>query len=86
MAKERGTLERCLEKTIHHSHMKAQLLATAAGVLSVEDVNYRFKLMGENTEAALKQVQKIRKAATKAKCKSVLQLLDAKTLEFGHNR
>ena len=85
MKKEHGTLEQCLDKTIHHGRDGMAELLAACGCLTIKDVQYRFSLMRKNTEAALKQVVKIRRAATKNGCTEVLKLLNAKTLQFGHD-
>ena len=84
MAKELHTLERCLSATIHHvqPHKVTLMIAGGAGV---DDFKYRFQLVRENTEAALKQIKKIREAAKRANCKEVLALLDEESVPAGHD-
>lgn len=84
MAKERGNIERCISKTRHHvTPHKAKLMA-AAGVLTLGQVAYRFKLVDDNLCEAEKKLREIREAAEKGDCVAVLKAMNDQ-IEFGHD-
>ncbi|MFA6273066.1 MAG: hypothetical protein WC673_01045 [Candidatus Paceibacterota bacterium] len=71
--------------TVHHvaSHKVRLMLAAGAGQ---DDFEYRFQLVRDNINAALKQIQKIREVAMRENIQEILSLLDEETIEAGHDR
>lgn len=84
MPKERGNLEACLRKTIHHVEPHKVRLMVGAGMFSPETVSGRFQLVKENLEPLLPLVASIRQAAEAGDCATVLALLN-RDVEFGHD-
>jgi hypothetical protein len=56
----------------------------AANAFTVEDIEYRFKLVEENMNAAIDQLIKIEEAAKRSGCQEVLDALN-EDIEFGHD-
>lgn len=81
-----GTLEQCISFTVHHVDTHKVRLMQAAGALTPEQIEYRFRLVRENCQAALDQLKKIKDAATAAGDAAVLALLDEATVPYGHDR
>ncbi|MDP2652180.1 MAG: hypothetical protein Q8O94_03520 [bacterium] len=91
MSKEKGNLEDCIRKTIHHTggSSRAILELFLMGGMSEQEAReawkYRLELIRENLREATKRILEIRKAAESGDCKKVFELLNAKDLELGHN-
>lgn len=85
MAKQKGTLVKCLNMTKHHVGKDKVNSFVYAGEFTPETVEYRFGLVRANIDAALDQIEKVRAAAESKGCTEVLEALDDATLEFGHD-
>jgi hypothetical protein len=72
-----------LSKTAHHAKTNTDIFAMR--MATVEDFEYRAKLINDNLDAAIAQIKKIREAAKKAGCEEVLKLLDEKSVPGGHD-
>lgn len=84
MSKEKGTMEDCVSRTMHHvAPHKAGLMALSGG-LTLHEVKYRFKLVHDNLEPLGRALAGIRAAAEGGDCKTILELLNG-PFEFGHD-
>ena len=89
MAKEKGKIEDCLYKTIHHFTPAHAGMITFAyetrGLACMEEIlKYRFSLAEANLTPVVKKIREIRDAAKAGDCQAVLRILDEE-IEFGHN-
>jgi len=84
MAKERGTLEACLSKTMHHVAPHKIGLMAAAGALTASEMRYRFQLVTDDLGPVILKITKIRNAVENGDLEAVKNLLN-EDVEFGHN-
>ena len=82
MARKKGDLTSCMRLSIHHlSEANLGLMRLLA---TVDQYEYRMKLVRNELETALAQVEKIKKIAEKKDFQDVLVILNEE-VEFGHD-
>lgn len=83
--KEKGKIEECLNKTLHHVQPHKIGMLCLDGAFGLEQVaSYRFKLVTDNLTPVLQMIREIRVAAEKGDCNAVLEVLN-REIEFGHD-
>ena len=85
MAREKGDLISCMGLSIHHlSEANLGLIRFLAIADQANQYEYRMKLVRNELETALAQVEKIKKIAEKKDFQDVLVILNEE-VEFGHD-
>jgi hypothetical protein len=87
VAKEKGTIENALSKTIHHvAEHKVDLIfmaSTFSGRDFVKEMKYRFQLVRDNLEPIMRKVEELRVAADTGDLEKVREILNSQ-VEYGH--
>ena len=88
MARNRGNLMRCVRLTLHHvspANVRAVELQLKMDPTRVEElVTYRFELIRDELETAMRQLERIEKIARERGFMEITDVIDEE-VEFGHD-
>ncbi len=79
----RGNLEACLRRAIHHTQMRA-LMVLMGGGDPAEIFDYRNRIVREEVQEALDRIGRIRQVAEGKEDQEILAILNEQ-FEFGHD-